>query len=66
MRRDDSLLIDMFNACVKIERFTSRMTQQEFDESDLVQSAVLREIQVIGEAARMITDETKNKQQQIP
>lgn len=66
MRRDESLLLDMLIACQKIERFTINLSQQEFDESEIVQSAVLREIQVIGEAARMVSEKMKSNQNQIP
>jgi uncharacterized protein with HEPN domain len=66
MRRDEALLLDMLIACQKIERFTVNLTQKEFDKSEIVQSATLREIQVIGEAARMVSDEMKSKQEQIP
>lgn len=66
MPRDESLLLDMLIACQKIGRFTQMLSKNDFNESELVQSAVLREIQVIGEAARLVTDETKSKQSQIP
>ncbi|MCA9914904.1 MAG: DUF86 domain-containing protein [Anaerolineae bacterium] len=59
MRGDDALLLDMLIAARKIRRFTEGMTQADFDHSEMAQSAVTRELQVIGEAARMISDEAK-------
>ena len=65
MRRDDALLLDMLIAARKIERFVSGLTVEQFAANDLVQSAVIRELQVIGEAARLITDETRTSVPQI-
>ncbi len=60
MRNDKALLLDILIAGQKILKFTSGLTETEFDENELVQSAVIREIQVIGEAARLISEETKS------
>src|SRR5687768_15818049 len=66
MRSDAALLLDMLIAAQKIQRFVGSMSEDDFSKSELVQSAVIREFQVIGEAARMITDETKTKNSTIP
>lgn len=65
MRNDDALLLDILIASRKVQKFTESLTRDSFSVSDLVQSAVIREIQVIGEAARLISDETKNDNTQI-
>lgn len=59
MRRDDALLLDMLIAARKIHRFTAGMTREDFVTNEMAQSAVIREFQVIGEAARMVSDETR-------
>ena len=41
------------------------MSQADFLANEMAQSAIIREIQVIGEAARMISDETKAAQPEI-
>lgn len=66
MRNDNALLLDMLNAARKAHRFTAHMNRQDFDRNELVQSAVIRELQVIGEAARLISDDTKEKHTDIP
>jgi uncharacterized protein with HEPN domain len=65
MRSDESLLLDMLIAALKIIEFTSGITEQSFRQNRMAQSAVVRELQVIGEAARMISDETKAKHTNI-
>lgn len=59
MRGDDALLLDMLIAARKIQRFVVGMTVAEFRANEMAQSAVIRELQVIGEAARMVTDLTR-------
>lgn len=65
MRRDDALLLDMLIAARKIRSFTRGLTDTEFYSSDLVQSAVLRELQVLGEAARLISEDTRTNTSSI-
>jgi uncharacterized protein with HEPN domain len=65
MRDDLTLLLDMLIAAQKIQRFVQEMDLAEFTADDMVQSAVIREFQVIGEAARMISDTTKDQHTSI-
>ncbi len=65
MRRDDALLLDMLVAARKIVRFLQGLTERDFQANELVQSAVIRELQVIGEAARLISPETRAKHNDI-
>ena len=66
MRSDEALLLDMLLALRKIGRFTQGLDEQEFQAQDLVQSAVIREFQVLGEAARLISATTKSQYDTIP
>lgn len=66
MRSDEALLLDMLLAAQKIIRFMQGMSEAEFRANELVQSAILREFQVLGEAARMLSGEAKKQYQQIP
>lgn len=47
MRRDDALLLDMLIAARKIGRFVDSVTAERFASNELIQSAVIRELQVI-------------------
>jgi uncharacterized protein with HEPN domain len=66
MRSDAALLLDMLIASEKIMQFTANVSQQQFEMSELHQSAVIRELQVIGEAARMISEQTKSEHTVFP
>lgn len=59
MRSDESYFLDMLIAAQNIQQFTAGLTQEEFEASKLHQSAVIREMQVIGEASRSISQDMK-------
>ncbi|MBI5668291.1 MAG: DUF86 domain-containing protein [Chloroflexi bacterium] len=59
MRSDESFLLDMIIAAQNIREFTVGLTQEQFEASKLHKSAVIREMQVMGEAARSISQEMK-------
>lgn len=59
MRSDTALLLDMLIAGEKIERFVGELDQDQFEKSELHQSAVIRELQVLGEAARQVSEVTR-------
>lgn len=50
---------DIVEACEKIARFTHKVSQAQFETEDMVRDAVLRNLMVIGEAAKRIPDEQK-------
>lgn len=66
MRSDEALLLDMVIALQKISRFTQGLNETMFLTNDLVQSAVIREFQILGEAARLVSEETKARTPTIP
>ena len=66
MWRDDALLCDILLAARKLIKFTSGVSQAEFENSDLLQSAVMRELGVIGEAARAMSVEFQGAHPDIP
>ncbi len=57
-KRDVRLfLTDIYGAIEKIERYTKGLTLEEFWENELVADAVVRNLEIIGEAARHVSDE---------
>jgi len=65
-RKDSALLLDMLLAAQKILRFTNGLTRETLADAEMALSAILREFQVIGEAARMLSDDAKAKHSHIP
>ena len=66
MSRDESLyLVDIEESCEKVLRFTKGMAYKEFVHDDLHFDAVLRNLEIIGEAVKNITEETRQRYPQI-
>lgn len=67
-KRSPELFIqDMLEAIGKIERYTESIEDlEEFKEKDIVVDAVLRNLEIIGEAAANIPKEIRSKYPEIP
>jgi len=68
-RRDDLYLVDIVEAAEAIHSFMERLAskdRQAFVEDDLVRSAVLQKLSVIGEAAARVSEETRTAHPEIP
>jgi len=58
--------MDMIAAIEKIEEFTSGMTLEAFEKDTKTVFAVIRALEVIGEAAKKIPLSVRNKYNQVP
>jgi len=66
MWRDDAYLLDMLTAARKVLQYTEGIGRLQFDSNEILQHAVMRQLEIIGEAARCISAEAKEEHQQIP
>jgi uncharacterized protein with HEPN domain len=66
MRREELYLSDIVEAANHIAGFIAGMDSSGFQESELVRSAVLQKLAIIGEAAARVSDELKARWQEIP
>ena len=48
------------------KEYTNMLTEEEFSKNPQVQDAVVRRLEVIGEAAKNVSEETKEKHSDIP
>jgi uncharacterized protein with HEPN domain len=64
--RDLAYLWDIRRAAVAIRRFTEAVSLDEFRENELVRSAVERQLILIGEAARRVSDAFREAHQGLP
>jgi uncharacterized protein with HEPN domain len=65
MRDDRTHFLDMLIAARKIQKFADGLSQEEFSNSELHQSAIIRELLVIGEAARLVSQQGKAEHPEI-
>jgi uncharacterized protein with HEPN domain len=66
MREDKLLLLDILFAAQDIREFIGTSSEEEFSQDRMLQSAVIRQLEIIGEAARYVTQPTKDIYPQIP
>ena len=59
-------LDDILAAIEKIDRYTAALSEEEFKEADIVVDAVLRNLEVIGEAGRNIPYNLRQQYPHIP
>ncbi len=67
MKRHYSLFVkDILDCINKIQEFVGDMDYKQFKENDLVNSAVIRKLEIIGEASKNIPDFIREKYPEIP
>jgi uncharacterized protein with HEPN domain len=67
MIKDDLAYIDHILDCIrKIKEFSSGLTLKDFKTNELVQDAIIRNIEIIGEASKKISKDTKQTYHKIP
>ena len=66
MSRDDAYLVDILESAKIALEYVAGKSWDEFYEDMQCQDAVLRRIEIIGEAARHVSPQTQKKYPQIP
>jgi uncharacterized protein with HEPN domain len=65
--KDDYAYIEHILLCIKkIQDYTKNLKQLDFNKNDLVQDAVIRNIEIIGEATKKISKNLKSSYVEIP
>ncbi len=64
-RKYKAYLKDILEAIRKIEKYTKNINFEDFIEDELIQDGVVRNLEIIGEAAKNIPVDIKNKKQEI-
>lgn len=67
MRQGDVVYLrHILDAVSRIEEYTEDMKREDFMRSNLHQDAVIRQVEVIGEAARKVSEETRKRHTEVP
>ena len=66
MRNDKLYLKDILKAINKIDQYTENLSKEEFKEKEMIADAVLRNIEIIGEAANQLSERIYEKYDEIP
>ena len=57
---------DMREFCARIAEYTDGLSREEFEKTRLVYDATLRNLELIGEAARHVPEEARAKAPDVP
>jgi uncharacterized protein with HEPN domain len=66
MSRDQALLLDVLIAARKIRRYMLGISRGEFEANDMLQDAIMRQVQIIGEAAGHISPVMREEHPELP
>jgi uncharacterized protein with HEPN domain len=66
MWRDDAWVLDMLNACRRVQRYAQGMNGATFQGDELRQDAILRQLTILGEAAKRVSSEYRTAHPEIP
>lgn len=67
MKRNIKLYLqDIWESILAIEEYTQNLAEDEFYSNRQVQDAIIRRLEIIGEAVKNVDDNFRNKYPQIP
>lgn len=67
MKREIRIFIeDIMESIVKIEEYTCGINREKFLQESWIQDAVIRRLEIIGEAVKNIPDDFRNRYPDIP
>ncbi len=67
MKKDPLVLLEHMSECIaKIKAYTKNLDRADFLQNEMVQDAVIRNFEIIGEASKKLPIEFKNEHDHIP
>lgn len=64
-RSDQLFLYDIIESCEKIEKYVGAVDEAEFKNNAMLQDAVVRNIEIIGEAAKNLSEELRSANSRV-
>ncbi|MGF1670177.1 MAG: DUF86 domain-containing protein [Balneolaceae bacterium] len=65
MKSDKIYILHMIDSMDQISEYTDQITREEYQENRLIQDAVVRNFEIIGEAAKNVSRNTRERFSQI-
>jgi uncharacterized protein with HEPN domain len=66
MWRDAGSLVDMLKAARKVVEYATGLDELSFIDSSRDQNAILRQLTIVGEAAKRVSDEFRKSHPEVP
>ncbi len=65
--KDDLAYIEHILNCIrKIKEYSNNLSKKEFADNELIQDAIIRNIEIIGEATKKVSNNLKQTYNEIP
>lgn len=64
--RDESYLLDQLAGCQLIQSFVEGIDRASFNDNRKTQSAVIRQLEILGEVTKRLSDELRAQHPDIP
>jgi uncharacterized protein with HEPN domain len=65
MRRDETYLLDILIAANKALRFVEGIDRKDFEDNEVIQNAVMRPLEIIGDASARVSKEFRKAHAEI-
>lgn len=66
MKRDESVYLQhILDAIAKIDSYLQGVTEEAFSQQSLIQDGVIRQLEIIGEAVKRVSDNLRSQRPQI-
>ena len=67
MKRNDAVYLShILDAITQIEIYTAGLSYDQFSQTRLVQDGVIRQLEIIGEASRSLSDDFRDQHSELP
>lgn len=67
MKRSDTVYLShILDAITQIEIYTAGLSYDQFSQTRLVQDGVIRQLEIIGEASRNLSDDFRDQHSELP
>ena len=64
--RDPSNILDILEAGRKVRKFLGDMDREAFEDNEMAQAAVIRELEIMGEATKRLSKEFREQREEVP
>lgn len=64
--RDDDRIAHIIEACEQAAEFTAARTREDLERDRMLQLALVKLVEIVGEAAKAVTDETRARYPDVP
>ena len=65
-QRDDDRIAHIVEACEEVATFVAGKTRNDLDDNRMLQLALVKLVEIVGEAAKAVSDDTRRRYPEVP